>query len=367
MTDDDTQRRAINIDHWDGDRAPRSTNSRNSPSSAAAHPDAERDVTDPPPVRDRQRDTLIDTVCAPIDDLVDSVGLLPNVTPRDARAIGYLVLLRLLGYDQLRRLAFDTGDPSILRRRANELEAAGWLTRWTAHLPNGRRIRCALPTSYALREVSARLDAAVDGLPFAPLVRRMLPRTGRRPLKLDGNEPPNWFAHQREVNHLVASIVRSGRRILWASSWDCPFPAIAENYTLPQPDYVLVEEVPGTARLRVVFGEHDRGTDDVGRFVERKLELYDELADSAVDAKALFGVADFIVHVTVMHRGGSNPIGRLHHLLEEASATANPDIFRFTLGGWLHAYPAERVWFSASHPPHHRSRHYQDHESLVGA
>lgn len=365
MSDEEPPGRDIERSQPDRDRARRFANSRNPIPLAPAHLDAASGVTNPPPSRDGQRDTLVDTRRAPVDDLVDGVGILPNVTPRDTRAIVYLVLLRLLGYDQLRQLAFDGGDASILRRRAAELEAAGWLTRWTAQLPNGRRIRCVQPSSDALRMVSARIDAAVDGLAFAPLVRRMLPRTGRRPLKLDGKELPNWFAHQREVNHLVARIVRSGRKVLWASAWDCPFPALAENYTLPQPDYVLVEDMGAT--LRVVFGEHDRGTEDVARFVERKLDLYDELATSAADARELFGIGEFVVHITVIDHGASNPTGRLHRLLQEASVTSNPDLFRFTLGGWLHAYPAQRVWFSTDHPPRHNSSHWQDHDGLVAS
>lgn len=340
-------------------------NSCNPLSPPDPHPPAGVTLTYPTPHREGLRDPQRGPALAPIDRLLHGAGALPNMTERDTRALSYLVLLRLLGFDQLRRLAFEGGDGSILRHRVRTYDDAGWISRWTATLPHGVRQRCAVPTRDAICAVVDRLDGMLGAdVPFAPLVRLMLPNTERRSLKLT-ESTPEWFAHQREVNHLVASIIRSGRKILWASAWDCPFPETAENYTLPQPDYVLVEEVDG--KLRVVFGEHDRGTETVERFVDRKLALYDELAEEAADAAELFGIADFVIHVSVLDVRTQNPVRRLQSLLREASDTAKPHLFSFTLAGWLHAYPAERVWFAGAQEPTHFSRHWQDHEALVAA
>jgi hypothetical protein len=131
------------------------------------------------------------------------------------------------------------------------LEKEGWLQSWDAPVAHGGRIRYVHPTPKALRWALGSLAARTKAEPWAPLVRLMLPRSGRKPLTLGDGTIPKWLPHQREVNHLVASIATSpGRRVLWASSWDCPFPTRAGMFTLPQPDYVLVEEREGVHSIR---------------------------------------------------------------------------------------------------------------------
>jgi hypothetical protein len=150
------------------------------------------------------------------------------------------------------------------------------------------------PTATAIR---AFLPTLAPETPWAPLVGRMIPRSQRRPLEL-ASSTPKWLPHQREVNHLLASIVTSPeRRVLWASSWDCPFPSRAGMFVLPQPDYVVVEEVGGAPRL--VFGEHDRGSEPLDRFAARKVALYSALAEFPDVCEQQFGIASFRVHVTV--------------------------------------------------------------------
>lgn len=107
-------------------------------------------------------------------------------------------------------------------------------------------VRCAVvsgtstPTPKALRWGLDSLALRTAAGSWVPLVRLMLPRSGRKPLTLGDGTIPKWLPHQHEVNHLVTSIATSaGRRVLWVSSWDCPFPNRAG---MPQPDYVLVEE-----------------------------------------------------------------------------------------------------------------------------
>jgi hypothetical protein len=193
----------------------------------------------------------------------------------------------------------------------------------------------------------------------------MIPRSQRRPLEL-ASCTPKWLPHQREVNHLVTSIATSPeRRVLWASSWDCPFPSRAGVFVLPQPDYVLVEEVDGAPRL--VFGEHDRGSEPLDRFAARKVALYSALAEFPDVCEQQFGIAAFRVHVTVTDPLRRAPMVRLHALLEAARSAERPDIFRFTLGGWLHAYPAAPIWFGAGHSPETASAARAAHAAVLGA
>ena len=285
---------------------------------------------------------------------------LARLTERDIAVIRHLVLLRLLRYDQLHRLAFAAVDPSIARRRIRLLVRSGWLATWESPSPQGGHARYAHPTAAAIR---ALLPTLVPDTPWAPLVSRMVPRQ-RRPLEL-ASGTPKWLPHQREVNHLVTSIATSPDwRILWASSWDCPFPSRAGMFVLPQPDYVLVEEVEGAPRL--VFGEHDRGSEPLDRFTVRKVALYSALAEFPDVCEQQFGIASFRVHVTVTDPLRRRPMARLRALLETARSAERPDIFRFTLGGWLYAYPAAPIWFGVDHPPAHDSVARSEHAGVLG-
>jgi hypothetical protein len=195
--------------------------------------------------------------------------------------------------------------------------------------------------------------------PWAPLVNLMIPRSARRELEL-GASAPKWLAHQQEINHLVISIATdSDRRIAWALSWDCPFPSRFGMFTLPQPDYVLVEEVDGVPQL--VFGEHDRASEPIDRFIARKVALYSALAAFPEVCEQLFGVRSFRVYVTTIDPIAQRPIARLRALMESTRAHGAPDIFRFSLGGWLHAYPSAPVWFRAGGAPTTESPAWGDH------
>jgi len=314
----------------------------------------------PTPVREGDQDTPQDLTHGPVD-VLRGLPQLPSVTGRDTDAVTLVMLLRLLSYDQLRRLVFPSQDGSVLRRRGLLLEKEGWLRRWDAPLARGGRLRYVHPTPKALRWGLDSLAAGTEAEPWAPLVRLMLPRSGRKPLTLGDGTIPKWLPHQREVNHLVTSIATSpGRRVLWASSWDCPFPSRAGMFTLPQPDYVLVEERDGVPQL--IFGEHDRGTEPVERFIARKVELYAALATFPEACEKYFGLRTFEVHVSVIDTLKQAPIERLRALHAAAGMSAVPDIFRFTLGGWLFAYPEEKIWFAS--PPQSESVRWQDHASL---
>jgi hypothetical protein len=268
----------------------------------------------------------------------------------------------VLTYDQLHRLAFASSDHSITRRRIRHLARTGWLSTWEAPSLRGGHRRYAHPSADAIRTMLPRLAADAA---WAPLIRRMVPRSQRRPLIL-GDRAPKWLAHQREVNHLVTSMVTSPeRRILWASSWDCPFPSRVSMFTLPQPDYVLVEEVDGVPQL--VFGEHDRGHEPLDRFVARKIALYSALAEFPEVCEQQFGIATFRVDVTAIDPLRRAPIARLRSLIDAAKSSMRPDIFRFTLGGWLYADPSAAIWFSTDGPPQSDSVACSDHAASLGA
>lgn len=282
-----------------------------------------------------------------------------RLTQRDREVISHLVRLRVLTYDQIHRLAFASADPSISRRRIRHLTRSGWLSTWEAPSLRGGHTRYAHPSARAIRAVLPKLT---PNAPWAPLIQRMVPRSHRQPLTL-GERAPKWLAHQREVNHLVTSIATSSaRRILWASSWDCPFPSRVGMFTMPQPDYVLIEEVDGAPQL--VFGEHDRGHEPLDRFTARKLALYSALAEFPEVCKQQFGIAKFRVDVTVIDQVRQTPMTRLRSLLDAARSSMRPDIFRFTLGGWLYAYPDTPIWFDVSRPPVHDSAALRDHSNL---
>lgn len=299
----------------------------------------------------RGRDRVLSTVPVDLD--------IARLTKRDIAVIRHLVLLRVLTYDQLHRLSFAPADPSITRRRIRHLARLGWLSTWEAPSPRGGHTRYAHPTAAALREFLPSLEADAA---WASLIARMVPRSQRRPLML-GDSAPKWLAHQREVNHLVTSMVTSlERRILWASSWDCPFPSRVGMFTMPQPDYVLVEVVDGAAQL--VFGEHDRGHEPVDRFIARKIALYSALAEFPEVCEQQFGIATFRVDIAVIDPLSRAPMTRLRSLTDAARSSMRPDIFRLTLGGWLYASPDAPIWFDASRPPAHDSAALRDHTNL---
>lgn len=331
-------------------RDPAEENNQSGAKAEEPHPKAFGAVAQPPRDQGRIRGGVRATATAP-------AGLdLAALTQRDIAVIRHLVLLRVLTYDQIHRLAFAPSDPSITRRRIRHLARSGWLSTWEAPSLHGGHARYAHPSASAIRAILPRLAADA---PWAPLIKRMVPRSHRRPLTLEGNAP-KWLAHQREVNHLVTSIVTNpDRRILWASSWDCPFPSRVSMFTLPQPDYVLVEEVDGAPRL--IFGEHDRGHEPVDRFIARKIALYGALAEFPEVCEQQFGIATFRVDVTVIDPLRRAPIARLRSLLDAAKSSMRPDIFQFTLGGWLFAYPDAPVWFDAAHSPARDSVAVRDH------
>ncbi|MEA2235393.1 MAG: Replication-relaxation [Thermoanaerobaculia bacterium] len=318
-----------------------------------AHPPAFAPAANLTPDRDMVRDTPPERAAGVVN--------LAVLQRRDREALGALVQLRLLTYTQLRALSYPNVHPSVTRRRVQQLVREGVLTVWESPARSGGHTRYALPTTSAVRAITGMLVRDTAAEPFAPLIRLMLRQTAKRALRLSGRARPNWLAHQMEVNTLVLRL-REATPLRWMSSWDCPFPGRLASFDLPQPDYVVVEEHAEGPRL--VLGEHDRGSEPIERFVARKVLLYAALAAFPEACEHHFGLPTFTVRVSVTDPVDGAPMRRLRDLLEatrRAGGAEVANLFRFTLAGWLHAYPNEPIWFAPTDELSHMSVRWQEH------
>jgi hypothetical protein len=332
---------------------PETTNTRGGEVRHAEHPDAFAPVANTPPVRDGVRDTPARAGAA-----VANLELLPA---RDRRALRLLAQLRLLSYAHLRLAAYDTAHPSVTRRRMTQLAQRGLVSVWESPARAGGHTRYALLTPAATRVMTTELARAVEQEPFAPLVRLMLPQTTRRALTLTPGARVPWLAHQIEINTLLLRMHNAGT-LPWMSAWDCPFPSRLASFEMPQPDYIVVEERDGVRQL--VFGEHDRGSEPVERFVARKVLLYAALAAFPEACEQHFGFRAFTVRVTVTDPIHRAPVRRLRELLAATRAACGSEIahlFRFTLAGWLHAYTDAAIWASVGNDLTHDAVRWQEH------
>jgi len=287
-----------------------------------------------------------------------------SLSEKDRDLLAWVVLLRFASYRQLQHLQGNERHPSLLRRRLADLIDRGFLTTWDRPGRSHRGQRYLLPTATCLRLLLPYLRTATAREPYAPLIRLMLPAE-RRPLSLDDDGVEKWLPHQLEVNELVTRVRLARPSIAWASAWEAPLPTTVGFVLAPQPDYVLIESDAGAETI--VFGEHDRGTGDIATFVARKIALYDALAHYPDLCVEQFGLTTVRVDVTVIDTEHHAPIKRLRAMLDAASSSMHPEIFRFTLGGWLYAYTGENVWFSAERVPVKDSLHWQDHRIPAGA
>lgn len=277
-----------------------------------------------------------------------------RLSSRDAAIIDAVVRCRLLTYRQLAALLFRNRNVSAARRRIRALERGGWIASWELADRRGGHTRYVSATGAALRVVLSAITVPPEA---ARLVRTMRP-VRRAPLELRGSAP-KWLAHQRDVNEILVALQTSSREILWASSWECPLPARSGILVLPQPDYVLVERIHGQAHL--IFGEHDRGTEPVGRFLARKVRPYSALHAFPEVLERTCGFRHFRVQVSVTDTARRGPMMRLRALLEASMSCAAPEIFSFTLGGWLAAFPDSCTWFEVASAPTSNSIRHADH------
>ncbi|HKO57768.1 MAG TPA: replication-relaxation family protein [Thermoanaerobaculia bacterium] len=220
--------------------------------------------------------------------------------------------MRILSFDQLARLTYFSANKTVARRRLRRLRDQGWIEVWERPVAGGGAPRYAHPTRRALLWGDAVTTAATEGTILGPLVQLMTPPTPRQPWKLEDGVLPLFLAHTEEANDvLIAWLRRSGERVLWLSSWDCPFPEHIEWRPMPQPDYVLVLERGGAPQL--IFGEHDRGTEG-GEVVARKFRTYRTWMETPEIAQRIFGFAAFHVFVTVSGERAARRIGQLAQL-----------------------------------------------------
>jgi hypothetical protein len=324
------------------------------------HADAKVIVTHAQGVQARLLDTVRDTPHPPLG-VLHALPPLTGLTHRDSTVIYLVVLFRLLTHRQLKELAFPHQNPSVVRRCASRLEAMGWVARWDAAKERGGLERYLHPTPKALAGAFGQFTASTASEPWAPLVPLMQPEK-RRPLVLAPGARPKWLAHQREANSLVVRRIVSGAHpVAWASTWDSPFPTSFSIVKLPQPDYVLVDTRGGVPHL--VFGEHDRGTERIETFVARKVDLYASLAMFPELCEQMFGLRTFEVRVSVIDVRSQKPIARVRALADAAAPMGAPMLF--TLGGWLHAYPDQAIWFTRETLPTIDSVRREDHSMMV--
>jgi hypothetical protein len=250
---------------------------------------------------------------------------------RDRQALLHLIRMRVLSFDQLSRLTYFTADKTVARRRLRRLRDRGWIDLWDRPVAFGGTPRYAYPTFRALLWGHDVLASATEGTALESLVRLMTPATPRHPWAFKPGVIPMFLPHTEEANEVViAWLRRSQERVLWASSWDCPFPDHVEWRSMPQPDYVLVLERDGVPEL--VFGEHDRGT-EARDVVAKKFRTFRAWLDSPQLAERTFGFRTFHIVVTVSGERALRRLDQLTRLAQDegvADSTtlllATPDI-----------------------------------------
>lgn len=314
--------------------APPRARDRSAPNGARSHPEAQNAAaalspTSPSPRKERRR---------------RSRRQLSTLSARDRAVLLALARCRILSFDQLRRLVFVDRSPQRVGQCLAALEAGGWLRIWEDVSKIGGRPRYALPTRRALAFAQVVLSAESIDAPSARLAALLLRSTPRRPLVLTPRATPAFLAHQRECNDLLIGFGRIPQaRLLWATSFDRPFPHAAHGITFPQPDYILViEDAAGPA---LVFGEHDRGHESLVHFRRTKAERYAALAARPQLMRALFGFERFSVWVTVLDARAGAPLRRLRSLVAVARASAASDVMAYTLAGWVATTPGAPIWF----------------------
>jgi hypothetical protein len=268
---------------------------------------------------------------------------------RDAALLLLIVRLRIASIQQLAQAAFSSVSIVVARRRLRALQQGGWIRTWDRPVASGGAPRYVYPTPKALGWAYPRLIELTRGTPAEQLVRLMIPDSTKRLRQLESGSEPQWFPHQDETNRLVLSRLRVAEdAVLWASSWDCPFPDGLNGLKAPQPDYVLVTVRDGGSP-QLTFGEHDRATEPMARWSE-KLAAY---AAAREVSEELFGHAEFMIDVTVTDPLRQSPHRRVREIIDTVRAADCHGFVRVTLGGWAHAFPRSRIWFADGNAPLH--------------
>lgn len=132
----------------------------------------------------------------------------------------------------------------------------------------------------------------------------------------------------------------------------------------PQPDYVMVSDVDGASPL-LVFGEHDRASEPVERFVARKIAPYAALLKFPEARLKYFGIRELQIQISVTDPYRRRPMERIRALIDAARRYGGTDAFRFTLAGWMFAYPTGRIWLTTTTRPVSNSLSLGDHPETV--
>ena len=262
------------------------------------------------------------------------------VSAVDRQLLVALVLLRFLSYAQIQRRFFPDSSIQAVGQRVKRLTMEGWVTTWDQPVRFGGKPRFVLPTKRALRWALGKITFDAYGSPLQRLVAFMSPQRPRRPLELDSGLVPPFFHHQRECNDLIVALeTRGPTTVLWASTWDRPFPNSDDGLPMPQPDGVLV--LGSTDDPRLVFLEHDRGMESLAHFRSAKVERYGELSVRPDLCEELLGFREFTVWVSVLDKRFRRPRERLEALSRLAVLGGTEQLMSFTLAGWLRDSPAE--------------------------
>jgi hypothetical protein len=284
---------------------------------------------------------------------------------RDRAALLHIVRYRIVSYRQLMEHLFSGRHFSVVGRRMQALENAGFVQRWEQRQAIGGHPRFVLPTKKGLRWALNELRAEAKGTPHEKLVDHLLRAPAKKPLVLAPNIEPPFLTHQEETNRLVATLERiPALGIVFASTWHRPFGNrdLERRTPLPQPDAVIVATRDGTPHL--VLLEHDRNQEAAeASWKEAKTRRYVDLAKSGA-VERLFGFTSFTVLVTVIDEGGK-PLRRIQ-ALQKASTDAR--MMRFTLAEWVHGHAATtaEIWFTPTTPITASGHHPTDHANLVG-
>ncbi len=276
----------------------------------------------------------------------------PDAVPRreNRTLVLSVVRHRLLSLEQLAQSLFPGQAHQVIGRRVGRLVADGWLQTWDQPVQLGGRPRYVLPTARAVRFAYHALEADARGTAAEALLRTMRPARPPKPLALEPGVTPPFFQHQRETNDLALAIAhRSGLTVSWSSTWERPFPATADGITLPQPDAVFL--VATASGPRAILLEHDRGMEPVRHFHATKTARYADLLARPELCARLFGAATLEIWVSVLDARERRPLRRLTQLLATAEREHLTSHMRFTLGGWLNAFPDRGVFFPRGSAP----------------
>jgi hypothetical protein len=234
---------------------------------------------------------------------------------RDAQAVLHVVRMRALSFEQLSRLTYFGANSTVTRRRLRRLRQRGWVDAWERPVARGGAPRYALPTRRALIWAAGINERFAEGTHLERIIGLMTPATPRQPWRFEPGVIPMFLTHTEETNDILIAWLRaSGERVLWASSWDCPFPEHVEWRTMPQPDYVLILDRAGTPAL--VFGEHDRGTES-REVVARKFRVYRTWIETPEVAERILGFRAFRVVVSIAGEHAERRHKQLARLVEE--------------------------------------------------